>query len=566
MSNSIGHWFARLSESGVEQVLRRFALSSLQVVLLVALLCISVSDYKMGYERWWEVAVYYLSSGAVLSWGLQMYTERGASRARLTAILAQLLWLGNALYLYFATELDFGLILANLSMLSFIAVCSLIAPSMGTKNELPTWNYTLRTLATIAISGLIALFLTAGICLLFLMLELLFKVPIEESKVYGYIGVTVPLLTFTYLFLSQQARGEELVDEEVRTLGILNIFARYLLAPLLVVYLVVLYLYALRILVLWELPNGWVSYPIAALLGGTILLGVLLYPARQEGERRPYDELCCRWLPLFVLPLLILMSVGLARRWSDYGMTVMRLYLLAFNVWSYFACIYLFVHRSQRLHLLPLSLSIVFVLSSIGPWSFSSITYRYMRSGLEQLLADAKQKPKLPMSQEALNSVISSLAEEERLAFVSKLEYLDDTYSRESIKDLITQDVTLYDLTEANSLITEDWRVELADGFIPLPQGFGAFSVNYLYINWTEDDFKRGQYLYEDEELKLKVIISLEELRAWKNAKPYRPHLFSTSDPNIFYYATSTDLSVVKDKQGKMTEANGSISGLYLRK
>lgn len=566
MSNSIGRWFARLSESGVEQVLRRFALSSLQVVLLVALLCISVSDYKMGYERWWEVAVYYLSSGAVLSWGLQMYTERGASRARLTAILVQLLWLGNALYLYFATELDFGLILANLSMLSFIAVCSLIAPSMGTKNELPTWNYTLRTLATIAISGLIALFLTAGICLLFLMLELLFKVPIEESKVYGYIWVIVPLLTFTYLFLSQQARGEELVDEEVRTLGILNIFARYLLAPLLVVYLVVLYLYALRILVLWELPNGWVSYPIAALLGGTILLGVLLYPARQEGERRPYDELCCRWLPLFVLPLLILMSVGLARRWSDYGMTVMRLYLLAFNVWSYFACIYLFVHRSQRLRLLPLSLSIIFVLSSIGPWSFSSITYRYMRSGLEQLLADAKQKPKLPMSQEALNSFISSLAEEERLAFVSKLEYLDDTYSRESIKDLIDDRVPLYGITEANSLITEDWRVELADGFIPLPQGFGAFSEKYLYINWTEDDFKRGQYLYEDEELKLKVIISLEELREWKNAKPYRPHLFSTSDPNIFYYATSTDLSVVKDKQGKMTEANGSISGLYLRK
>lgn len=565
MNNQIGRWFARVSGGGVEQVLRRFYLSAVQVVVLVAFLCYAVFDYTIDNSRWWQIAVYYLSSGAVLSWGLQMFVDRKGGKARLIAIFAQLLWLANAVYLYYVPELSFSIAVGNLSMLSFIAVASLIAPSIGTKTELSTWNYTLRTLATIAISALIALFLTAAICLLFLMLEYLFKMDIG-NRAYGYVWATVPILTFTYLFLSQQPRGEELVDEEVRTLSILNIFARYLLAPVLTIYLVVLYIYALRILILWELPNGWVSYPIAALLGGTILLGVLLYPARQEEQKHPYDEFLCRWIPLAVLPLLILMSVGLARRWSDYGMTVLRLYLLAFNLWSYFACIYLFLHRSQRLRFLPLSLSIIFLLSSIGPWSFASITYRYMRSGVDKILAEAKQKPKLPMSEKALDDFVASLGEEERHQFASKLKYLAATYDRSSVEDIIDDMVWVYGLDEAETLRTETWSVDYPDGFVPFPKGFESFREGYLYVDWREKDLEQDKLLHRDEEHKLNIIVSFEELQAWTNAKPYRPHLFRTSDPNTFYHALSAELYVVRDKTGKITELSGTLRGLYVRK
>lgn len=565
MSNSIGRWFARVSVGGVEQVLRRFYLSAVQVVVLVAFLCYAVSDYTIDNSRWWQIAVYYLSSGAVLSWGLQMFVDSKGGKARLIAIFAQLLWLANAVYLYYVPELSFSIAVGNLSMLSFIAVASLIAPSMGTKTELSTWNYTLRTLATIAISALIALFLTAAICLLFLMLEYLFKMDIG-NRAYGYVWATVPIITFAYLFLSQQPRGEELVDEEVRTLSILNIFARYFLVPILSIYLVVLYFYALRILILWELPNGWVSYPIAALLGGAILLAVLLYPTRQEGERRPYDEFLCRWIPLAVLPLLFLMSVGLARRWSDYGMTVLRLYLLAFNLWSYFACIYLFLHRSQRLRLLPLSLSVIFVLSSIGPWSFASITYRYMRSGVEEVLANAKAKPKLPMSEKALEDFVASLGEEDRHEFISKLKYLAATYDRSSVEDIIDEMVWVYGLDEVEIVQTETWRVEYPNGFLPFPKGFESFREGYLYVDFREKELRESKFIYEDEEYKLNVSISFEELQAWTNAKPYRPHLFRTSDPNTFYHALSAELYIVKDKSGKITELSGTLRGLYVRK
>lgn len=569
MSNKVERWLARLSEGSVKQLFHRFFLSSFQVVVLVVLLWVSLYDeYNLWGERWWNVAVYYLPSGAVLSWGLQMFAERRGGRGWLIALLLQFLWLGNAIYLYFIPELSLPVVLANISMLSFIFVASLIIPSLGTKTELSTWNYVLRTLATIVLSALIALFLAGGVSLLLLMLETLFKMGIGDDA-YRALWASVPILTFACLFLCQQPLAEEVIDEEVHTLAILNVFARYLLAPLLTIYLVVLYLYALRILILWELPNGWVSYPIAALLGGAILLAVLLYPARQEGEPRPMDELMCRWLPLAILPLLVLMSVGLARRWSDYGMTVMRLYLLAANLWCYFACVYLFLYRSQRLRLLPLSLSIIFVLTSVGPWSFSSITYRYMRDTIDKILAEAKQKPKLPMSDVDVETFVASLEAEERKQFVSKLAYLDENYPEECIQDVVQESVYVCGLSDTTSdavLENELWSVEEAERFMPLPKGFETFMPADLYVEWEGDKLCLPTTDHSDVDAKPNIQTSLQELQDWTTVTSPGPHLFRTTVPNIFFHATSASLFVTRDESGQISELSGNISGIYLRK
>lgn len=569
MSNKVGRWFARLSEGSVKQLFHRFFLSSFQVVVLVVLLWVSLYDeYNLWGERWWNVAVYYLPSGAVLSWGLQMFAERRGGRGWLIALLVQFLWLGNAIYLYFIPELSLPVVLANVSMLSFILVASFIAPSLGTKTELSTWNYTLRTLATIVISALIALFLAGGVSLLLLMLETLFNMYIGEDTYRG-LWASVPILTFAYLFLCQQPRDEEIIDEEVHTLAILNIFARYLLAPLLTIYLVVLYLYALRILNVWELPNGWVSYPIAALLGGTILLVALLYPARQESEPRPIDEFICRWLPLAILPLLVLMSVGLAKRWSDYGMTVMRLYLLAANLWCYFACVYLFLYRSQRLRLLPLSLSIIFVLTSVGPWSFSSITYRYMRDTIDKILAEAKQKPKLPMSDVDIETFVASLGEEERKEFVSKLAYLDENYPEEWIQDVVQESVYVCGVSDTASYAVfenEIWSVEESERFMPLPKDFETFMPADLYVEWKGGELGVPTTDHSDVDAKPNIKTSFQELQDWTTVTSPSPHLFRTTDPNIFFHATSASLFVTRDESGQISELSGNISGIYLRK
>ena len=66
--------------------------------------------------------------------------------------------------------------------------------------------------------------------------------------------------------------------------------------PLTAGYLTVLYMYAARILVSWELPTGWVSWLIVALMTVCIAIQFGLYPARLENNKR-FDNWIARWMP-----------------------------------------------------------------------------------------------------------------------------------------------------------------------------------------------------------------------------------------------------------------------------
>lgn len=576
MSNPIVRWFSSLSQGGAQQMLRRFYIPILQVVAVVCLLCWAIADLDAKYVIWWSIAVYYFGAGAVLSWGLRMFSEGRGRLGLIVSVVAQALWLGNAVYLYYKFEdLSLPTMLGNASVLFFIAVASLIAPTLGTRTELPTWRYTLRTLGSILLSSLLTSLVVGGVAILLLMLDHLLGIAVPD-RFYAYLSASVGPLLFTYLFLAQQPSAEQVVQERLYTINILTIFARYLLAPLLGLYLVVLYVYALRILILWELPEGMVSVPVSISLALMLLLVSLLYPIRQTEEVNRYDELLCRWLPLLVMPLLVLMSVGLYKRWSDYGMTIMRLYLLVANVWCYFACIYLYLHRSQRLRILPLSLSLLFLFTSIGPWSFASITHRYMRSSLEGILSGVEHKPGLPMSEEDLDSFLASLPTEDRNRFVRHLKYLDDTYSSESVEDIVDESVWVYGLDEdilvqsvddLDEIIGYDsWQVEEPDSLQSLPAGFTSFYIDEFYFDVYEPALQNGQFLEEADGLGLSVRITVDELKAWAEAETYRPHLFSTTDPKVFYYATSMTVNLYKDEKGKVNNVDGTLEGMYVSK
>lgn len=576
MSNLVSGWLSSLSQSGVEQVLRRFYIPVVQVLALVALLCIAIAEPYISNAHWWAVAVYYLGTGAVLSWALQMFAMGRGRLGVIVSTVAQALWLGNAIYLYCTIDdLSLSIMLGNASVLSFIVVAALIAPTLGTRSELPTWNYTLRTLGNILLAGLLSSLVAGGLSLLLWMMDELLGFLIPD-KAFLYLWVSVPILLFTYLFLSQQPSRDELVREEAYSLKILTVFARYLLAPLLGLYLLVLYVYALRILLMWELPEGLVSVPISVSFGAMLLLVSLLYPVRQTGEPKRYDEFLCRWLPLLILPLLVLMSIGLGKRWSDYGVTIMRLYLLVANLWCYFACAYLFLYRSQRIRLLPLSLSLIFLLTSIGPWSFASLTRSYMRGSLERIIAGAEHKPQLPMSEEELTTFLESLPQEERTLFVRHLKYLDDTYYSESVEDIVEESVWIYGLeedgAEADALDAveaiegpEDWDVTPPEDFLPFPDKFNAFRLDEVYFDVYEEGMLGGQFLDECEDLNLSVRIPIAELQQWAEAEVYRPVIFETTNPGVFFYATSMSVNVYKNDEGKIYNIDGTLKGMYVR-
>ena len=107
----------------------------------------------------------------------------------------------------------------------------------------------------------------------------------------------------------------------------------FLFSPLMAGYLLVLYVYAARIFISWELP-GLGIWLVVALMAGCIAIEFGLYPVRIQ-EKKPINEWIARWLPALVLPMLVLVTIGIIRRFNDYGVTINRLYLITLNIWCY---------------------------------------------------------------------------------------------------------------------------------------------------------------------------------------------------------------------------------------
>ena len=96
-----------------------------------------------------------------------------------------------------------------------------------------------------------------------------------------------------------------------------------ILSPALVIYTAVLYVYIIRILVRWELPDGGVAYMVTAFFG-VALLCCLCQPLL---EKRHFDWFYKAFPALAIAPL-VLLWVGIFRRTGEYGMTEARFYLI----------------------------------------------------------------------------------------------------------------------------------------------------------------------------------------------------------------------------------------------
>lgn len=111
---------------------------------------------------------------------------------------------------------------------------------------------------------------------------------------------------------------------ECRGTRLLEVLVNYVLTPALVAYAALFYLYMAKIVVTWTLPRGYVAWMVFAFTLSMFLAGMI---------RRLLDKRICDWFyrnySWMTLPAMTLFWIGTARRLSEYGVTEMRVYLLA---------------------------------------------------------------------------------------------------------------------------------------------------------------------------------------------------------------------------------------------
>ena len=174
--------------------------------------------------------------------------------------------------------------------------------------------------------------------------------------------------------------------------NLLRIIVDIILTPALILYAAILYLYLLRILFRWELPNGGVAIMVLVFLCVALVCHLL----RLQVEKRHF-EWFYKALPVIALPPLVLLWVGIFRRIGDYGITDSRVYLLGLSALVTVFLAMLLKERTRRFQLMALMLAAGAILLTYIPGIRArDFGLRSQQARLDRLLPEVLEDGKFP--------------------------------------------------------------------------------------------------------------------------------------------------------------------------
>lgn len=419
---------------------RRFPVAVLLLVFLTGYLMFLIErDGNPISEKWHFFFLFFPATGALLAVSLQLLTED--FKHRLTAFVVQAvglaLWLGVSLYLTGFERFSMQQMVGVSATVVAIVLSLFLLCFYRKDDDVPFWNFAQRLFVAVTAGFFVGGILTLGIILFVQSLDWLFGVDVNGW--FLYIPTVCMVLLAPLLAMSLIPEGDQKHIRRISPFaGFTKGVSQFLFIPLLLLYMATLYVYAAKILITWQLPVGWVCYLVTASMLGMVILIFITYPVQHE-QGKSFFKTLTRLLPLAMLPLLVLMSVAIGRRLSDYGITVSRLYVVVFNLWCYAVCIGLLLCRNRRIWWVPASFAVVLMLVSVGPWSIPNVTEHRLQDEVREAFAASGIK-QLPLSGEQYDNWLKTTDEKVAKSIDAKLHYLQVDYGYDSMLGLVGKD------------------------------------------------------------------------------------------------------------------------------
>ncbi len=427
--------------------IQRFPLT---VAFAIALtVCMMILDWK-GYhgisKEWKFFMIWYPATGIALSLSLSLWLEehRGRWGYRLASALIHIAWIGVSVLLMRNYDM-LGYAPYTYVVVALIAALTLsllVLSFFSDRTDVAFWNFSLHCIGAVCIALIVSGIVCGGLELLVVGIEKLFGVFIS-SHCYSNIAIVCFCLLAPILLIQAVPGGAQKHDAQPMEMSrLIENAVTKLFMPIAAAYLVTLYCYAAKILFTWQLPDGWVSWLVTASMAAMVILFTMVYPYIEKasqsasGWNRMAVRFITRRMPILMLPLLLLMSIGITRRISDYGITVLRLYLVAFNIWCYAVCIVLIIKRNAGILWIPVSFILAFSVLTLLPVNVSTCVRKNLTNKVTAILQDNGWDGKAMGDDEYgifLNTLDSSVSHQ----LDSRIDYLKRQFSRQSVKDII---------------------------------------------------------------------------------------------------------------------------------
>jgi hypothetical protein len=237
--------------------------------------------------------------------------------------------------------------------------------------------------------------LFAGLALAIGAVNALFELNLDSS-LYAHVFGWIALVLGPWIVVGGLPHYVDRDAPHAEVAGVVQRMAAFLVPPLLALYYAILYAYAIRIALTGEVPKNLVS-PLVFAAGVLAALGLLLFDPRSR-EATAFRTL--RAAPPLFLPLAALGVWTIMLRVSQYGWTEFRLLrlllLCGMALLALGATIQVLRRHRLSLHVVPLSLAALLLVSAAGPWSVQAVARRSQQARLDRGLAAVGIDPAVP--------------------------------------------------------------------------------------------------------------------------------------------------------------------------
>jgi hypothetical protein len=424
------------------------------------------------------------------------------------------------------------------------------------------WAFNKTLFLRILLTALYVGVLFNGLSIAMYALEVLLEFDIATVR-YFQLAIFLNGIFGTWFFLAGVPQPGQLTDDEKAYPKGLRIFVQYVLIPLIVVYIVILYLYMGKILIEWEWPTGWVSYLVLNFSIAGILGLLLLYPIQDEEEHK-WIYLYSRIYYYALIPLVVLLMLSIWVRISEYGVTVNRYYVATLAVWLAGLVAYFIISKRKDIRVIPFSLFLVMMSISFGPLSAFSVSERSQVNRLERNL----EKHGLLNDNGTVSRAEGEIPFQDRKQISSGINYLLELKGVESVQPFFDQNLnevlenkdSIQVVSDAEALTdligidyVYDWEME-EDGTSefttfnvekskesPVPlEGYdhyiGDIGVWYGPMEFeTEIDGRALTISFSNETLELRIVYRSTETDLLFDLKPFIETLPATGADRIQY-------------------------------
>ena len=294
-------------------------------------------ESNVGLRTFVWLGIYPIAA-ILISLATSLVQESLQNRKWLPQAISGAAWLALSIILAFGITVEISTLtyyfIASTALVYVTATFGIfIAPFWKDKDENAFWIFLFRNLKALVVGALIAALLLASVEALVFCFGALFEHEFNE-KVYLYIVYFCASVVFPILYFS----GIPAIEDRHSETPALNKFAtstiKFLFVPVLSLAILLFYAYIVKFIVLWDMPQGMVSYFVSGFMLYMLALVTVLYPARLS-PGSTFEKKLLKFFPAACIPLVVMMSVGLVRRISDYGISPWRLYVVGINIFFY---------------------------------------------------------------------------------------------------------------------------------------------------------------------------------------------------------------------------------------